>query len=334
MLPLTVMAEGDRRDAADAIPRAAVIAAKWAPDAASLEVWRYSANFVFTLTIDGVPHFLRVAPDSERDPERVAREIALLDWLSAAGWRVPLAVPAHDRRRIASETVGGQTYHAVLWPVVPGSSRELDELSLDEIAAWGAALGQLHAALRQAPATFMPRRIAWHAERDLIAASLPFWSPAVRAAAQRSLAWIAALPTVGHEYGLIHGDFELDNLLWTPEGLSVIDFDETGYSWFAADIGFAVRDLTGAGETVTSPRLAAFLEGYATARPMPPKLETELPHFSQWARLVTLARITRARAGETAILPTWAIDLDRRLAELESTYQDNVLEAIEAAPPA
>jgi Ser/Thr protein kinase RdoA (MazF antagonist) len=328
MIPIVIMVQGDRRDdPAGAVPHAATVSSQWDLDAGSLKLWRYSANFVYTLTIDGVPHFLRVAPGSERTPDRLAREVALLDWLHAQGWRVPVAVPARDGSRVATETVEVQTYLAVMWPVVPGSLREIDELSLEDLATWGATLGQLHVALRRVPAALGPQRVAWHTEHDLIVNALPDWPSAVQDAARQSLDRIASRPTAGDDYGLIHGDFELDNLLWTEEGLGVIDFDEAGVSWAAADIAFAVRDLIDAGETLASPRLAAFLAGYATARPLPTELSAELPPFSQWASLVSLARITRALAADASHLPDWATNLNQRLAKLGATYQDNILSA-------
>jgi Ser/Thr protein kinase RdoA (MazF antagonist) len=135
------------------------------------------------------------------------------------------------------------------------------------------------------------------------------------------------LPANGDDYGLIHGDFELDNLPWGDDGPSVIDFDEAGMSWMTADIAFAVRDLVEAGEDVTSPRLAAFLRGYAKESPLPAMLLVDLPRFNQWARLTTLARITYARAQDDSGFPDWARDLNERLDELAATCQAGILAA-------
>ncbi len=333
MIPLAIVAAGDQPVAGvSGPPRAAIISDRWIPDADSLAVWRYSANFLYTLTINKVPHFLRVAPEGERTPDRLLREVALLDWLHARGWQVPVAIPTRDGTRVATMTVSCQTYHAVLWPVVPGVERELDDLSLEGLATWGRTLGQLHAVLRQVPAGVGPDRVAWRHERSLIDAAFLAWPPTLQDAARRSLAWIETRPTTGNDYGLIHGDFELDNLLWDGAVLSVIDFDEAGLSWAASDIAFAVRDLVAAGESITSPRLAAFLAGYAEARPLSSDLATELPQFSQWASLVTLARIRRARASDPSDLPAWASDLDRRLGEFEISYRDQILAAAEVLP--
>ncbi len=325
MLPLQTMVAGDLEDPKQGLPYAAVAASQWEFDAESLHLWRYSANFLYRLTIKGVPHFLRVAPASERTPERLAQEVALMDWLQAAGQRVPTAVPTRNGDRIATASAGGQTYLAVMWSEVPGILREIDDLSLDDLALWGAALARLHTALRRVPPAIGPARTAWHAERDLIVAALPAWPAEIQGIAEKSLDWISTLPTHGDDYGLIHGDFELDNLPWSAKGPGVIDFDEAGWSWTTADIAFAVRDLVEAGEEVTSPRLSAFLSGYAGERPLPAGFTDDFPRFNQWARLTTLARISHARAEDDSQFPDWAQKLNQRLGELAAEIQASIL---------
>lgn len=152
----------------------------------------------------------------------------------------------------------------------------------------------------------------------------------MQAAASQCLGWIATLPTTGDEYGLIHGDFELDNLPWGGSGPDVIDFDEVGNSWLTADIAFAIRDLVEEGEGVSSSRLAAFLAGYATARPLSAGLPETLPRFSQWARLATLARIAHARPDDDSQFPDWARDLNQRLGDLADAYQASIVAAAAA----
>jgi Ser/Thr protein kinase RdoA (MazF antagonist) len=333
MLPLQTMVAGDLEDPGQGLPNAAVVASQWEFDAGSLHLWRYSANFLYTLKINGVPHFLRVAPASERTPERLAQEVALLDWLQATGQRVPTAVRARNGDRIATASAGGQTYHAVMWTEVPGSLREIADLSLDDLALWGASLAGLHTALRHVPPAIGPARTAWHAERALITAAMPGWPREVQAIAARILDWISTLPTHGDDYGLIHGDFELDNLPWSAEGPGVIDFDEAGWSWATADIAFAARDLVEAGEDMTSPRLAAFLSGYAGERPLPAGLADDLPRFNQWARLTTLARISHARAEDDSQFPDWAQSLNQRLGELAAEVQASI-RAMASSPAA
>ncbi|MFI7013681.1 phosphotransferase [Streptomyces sp. NPDC050164] len=52
------------------------------------------------------------------------------------------------------------------------------------------------------------------------------------------------LPRCQDGWGVVHGDFELDNMAWEEGGPIAYDFDEAALSWYAADIAYAVRDLT------------------------------------------------------------------------------------------
>jgi Ser/Thr protein kinase RdoA (MazF antagonist) len=106
---------------------------------------------------------------------------------------------------------------------------------------------------------------------------------------------LAHLPRGADCFGLTHGDFELDNIAWESGEPTVYDFDDAALSWFAADIAFALRDLTG-GTGLPEPehRLGyeGFLAGYREVRPFGD--EELLPLFSR--RLAALAARRAAAA--------------------------------------
>lgn len=63
---------------------------------------------------------------------------------------------------------------------------------------------------------------------------------------ERIEAWLSKLSFgVGHT-GLIHFDFETDNIFYMKEKsrFNAIDFDDSMYHWFAMDISSALRDLS------------------------------------------------------------------------------------------
>src|SRR5436853_441693 len=66
--------------------------------------------------------------------------------------------------------------------------------------------------------------------------------PAHEHAALRLLALlerqVAALPASQQTFGLIHYDFELDNLIWDDQRVGIVDFDDCAGYWFVADIAF------------------------------------------------------------------------------------------------
>jgi Ser/Thr protein kinase RdoA (MazF antagonist) len=52
------------------------------------------------------------------------------------------------------------------------------------------------------------------------------------------------LPIGSSDFGLIHDDLHFANFLILPDGrVSIIDFDDCGYSWFAMDVAMALFDI-------------------------------------------------------------------------------------------
>jgi Ser/Thr protein kinase RdoA (MazF antagonist) len=108
---------------------------------------------------------------------------------------------------------------------------------------------------------------------------------------------VAALPTNAQTFGLIHYDFELDNLLWDDQRVSIVDFDDCAGYWFVADIAFALRDLFDdqpAQIDVADARFQAFMAGYRELRSV---TDAELRHLALFLRihnLVSFAKLLRA----------------------------------------
>ncbi len=67
-------------------------------------------------------------------------------------------------------------------------------------------------------------------------------------------------------FGLCHNDLRLANLLIEGDRLSVIDFDDCGFSWFLNDFATAVSFMEG--DPRVAEWLAAWLDGYARHRPL------------------------------------------------------------------
>jgi len=68
--------------------------------------------------------------------------------------------------------------------------------------------------------------------------------PATEKAAQKELETIEHLYEKTEEKkGLIHFDFELDNLIWNGERNNIIDFDDAAMYGYGADTAFALRNL-------------------------------------------------------------------------------------------
>lgn len=230
---------------------------------------------------------LRMRPLGEPDAERVLdRSARTASALRKVGAPVPGAVPSTGGRRV--ERVAG--YAVTAMEVARGDTLDGDDLDPDTAHRWGALLGDLHEAGRRARLDDLPQD--------------PMDAP-------------ASLPRDRQRYGLLHGDPELDNVVWTGDGGVFVDLDDVRRGWYVADVAFALRDWAppAGSPDLTLPVPAAFLEGYRSRRPLAKEELTVMPLLAKRAAHETLARLGRVLAERpTADWPEWAHHLHERVA--------------------
>lgn len=152
------------------------------------------------------------------EEEAIEAEVNLLRWLAGAGIAVAPPVRSRDGRFVETVATDAGLCHAVVFAGLAGAQRDLGELDGARLRAWGAALGKLHAALKAYPGAGAAARGDWRDQLALAGAWIPGDAPAVRQELDQIAASLAALPANAENHGLIHGDFELDNLYWHDRG--------------------------------------------------------------------------------------------------------------------
>ena len=99
-------------------------------------------------------------------------------------------------------------------------------------------------------------------------------------------------------YGLVHADTRLANLLVHDGSVSVIDFDDSGFSWYLYDLGTAVSFFEH--EPVVPALVDSWLEGYRRAGRLSAEDEAEIWTFIMFRRLLLVAWIGSHRAVDIA----------------------------------
>jgi Ser/Thr protein kinase RdoA (MazF antagonist) len=284
-------------------PVAEQILERWACDRGSVRFFRSSANFIYHFRDQNNVRFLRFADASERSREAIEAEMAVLGAVARAGMTV--ATPVASKRGNSIETVATAwgTFHAVVFAALEGEQHELDELTESGFQAWGEALGRLHAATSAvAPA---PGRPKWTDHVAFIQSYLPADSPGLQAEYSEIIAAISALLVTQETYGLVHGDFELDNLVWAGAHVGILDFDDCSRLWYAADIAFA--------------------EGYRMVFPLSEEHLGYVPLFLRFAHLLNYARMVRSMdLSPGAEYPEWLERLKSKLLHRMKAYRASV----------
>ena len=245
----------------------------WEHDPGSAQFFRSSTNFVYIFRKGGKRSFLRFAESAERTGAAIEAEMALLCWVASKGMTVTTPMASKNGRCVETVETDLGPFHAVVFAELQGSQGALEELSTAQFEVWGATLGKLHAMMHLYQDPRLSARWTW---RDHLTS------------------FLSALPVTETNSGLIHGDFELDNLFWQDDTIALLDFDDCSYSWYVADVAFALRDLFATGVDQSLPSFRAFIRGYSEHSSLDEELISHLPTFMRLANFITYAKLVRA----------------------------------------
>jgi Ser/Thr protein kinase RdoA (MazF antagonist) len=312
-------------------PVADQVAAQWGYPAGAARWWRSSASHVFVLDGDGGRRFLRFVPGAYRGRNDVTAVARLMAQLSRGGSAVvrPVASESGDLTVTVVTRIGAM--HAMLVEAAPGEEVEIAGLTESRARCWGKALARLH---RDA-AELGPGLSESFSELPDIARLFADDSSLVEAALTLA-GWMDSLPRDRNHWGVVHGDFELDNLAWVGDRSIAYDFDEAAVSWFAADIACAVRDLadcTGHAAAEHRARFDAFMAGYRSLRPLDDQEVGRLPLFAGLHAAAALVRITRALGEPGRDEPGWLAELRGKLTEKARAQRQLVINTAAFSPP-
>jgi Ser/Thr protein kinase RdoA (MazF antagonist) len=266
----------------------------WEHDQGSAQFFRSSTNFVYAFRKGGEPYFLRFAESAERTEAEIEAEMALLSFLDSLGMTVTTPIASKNGRCVETVETDLGTFHAVVFAELQGSQGAIEELSTAQFEVWGATLGKLHAMMHLYQDPRLSARHTWRDHLNMVQIYLPKDESRVQAEFDHLTSWLSALPVTATNYGLIHGDFELDNLFWHGDTIAMLDFDDCSYSWYVADVAFALRDLFETGVDLRNPSFRAFIRGYSEHYSLDEELISHLPTFMRLANLIMYAKLARA----------------------------------------
>jgi len=308
-------------------PIADEIAAMWIRGEKTVRVVRASANFVASVNHAEQKYFLRFNHSNERTAEFIEAELRYIRHLSGQGIRANRPVRSLSGRYVESVSTEMGVFHAVFFEAAEGVQRELADLDLDGFERWGRALGEVHEASVGYRDLAIP---AWTDKAATVRRILPETEEVILRELEAVEKRLKALQVNDRNYGIIHYDFELDNLLWKDEVVSVIDFDDCARYWFVMDFACALQDLfdehTG-GFDMTEERFATFLRGYRSVRMMPDDEVSLIPLFVRLDHIYVYSRLYRSTLeGPMPGEPQWTTDLRNKLRKVNEAYLRDIVD--------
>ncbi len=301
----------------------------WAFDADRadvLEQFRISSNAIYPFYSGAKLCFLRFAPLEEKSIDSVQAELDFLCYLRGHGLGVAEVVPnLHGEAISVSHTQWGD-YLAVVFRRVAGAKMEGLAYEQDMYYRYGEALGHLH----QLSIGYHPvgcKRINWEQQLDWVEACLRKFRASATAFDEARLlrSALSSLPLTAENYGLVHYDYELDNVFYAAEEklISIIDFDDAVYHWYAMDVERALHNLQEEldGEVVAEAQ-QAFMQGYLTKMALSEQMLAAFPLFNRYAALYQYARCLRATSEHLEHEPDWMHGLRTYLDKLMQSHAD------------
>lgn len=305
-------------------PLAEKILVRWGYDQGEAYYYRASANFIFLVKKDGKRYFLRFNDSSERDLDLIEEEVQLLLYLKNTSLKVAQPVKSLNDQYIETVETELGTFYAVVFEAMEGEHVETEDLTSDQFYLWGKVLGQLHSILKQVPKEISQARKSWKDHLSMVREQLPETEVAALKELNTIEEWADGLEITKDNYGVIHFDFEQDNLLWKNGEVGIIDFDDFAQYWFVADIAYALRDLLEEKVDFENQDFIQFLEGYMEITKLDQELLLDIEWFIRLHKLITFTKLHRSvDIQEDATHPESLNNLRGKLVDKLASYRES-----------
>ncbi|UCG60428.1 MAG: phosphotransferase [Candidatus Zixiibacteriota bacterium] len=276
-------------------------------------------SFVFEFAQNGQPHILKVIPGSHRLPPRIHGELEWINYLVEGG--VSAARPVRSNTGSLVELVepasqndpDSEPYSLVVFEKAMGRTATEEDWSEKLFTEWGRTMGRMHALTKDyRPSHPSLTRHQWYEDEDLNPEKyLPPSEHLVREKCAALIERIRSLPTDRDSFGLVHEDMHHGNFFVDNGKITVFDFDDCQYHWFAADISIPLfyvmrnKRLNQGTPQFARHFFSHFLEGYNRENSLEREWLTQIPLFHKLREMMLYIIIHAEQAFE---LNDWCRD--------------------------
>ena len=265
-------------------------------------------SYVFEFTRNGQELVMRITPPNQ-DVDRLSTK-AILAWMNYLGRHraaVTRPVPSGDGNLIEIATIDSDMYLCVVYEKAHGALAET--LSFDQwngrlFEKLGRAVGRMHAlARRYRTAEIALARPSWDQITNCFNPGYGL-DPSQAAILKRKteiMQFVQALPRLPGDYGLIHADLHLGNIMVDlPEkAVTILDFDDCCYGWYAMDIVMTLFDFLVVypvedKASFAGNFLADYLKGYRQETDLSRFSIEHLPHFLKLLEIGIYTQVYRS----------------------------------------
>lgn len=279
--------------------------------------YRISSNAIYPFRVQGKTQLLRFSPKSEKKRENILAELEFISYLKSNQYGVLETVVSKNREELVEAITPWGDYYASVFKRVSGVQLNNTDLSDSIIFNYGKALGKLH----QLSSEYSPSKNKRWSYSDVLD-----WMHTILVEIPNETAalnelhllrdYFNSIPITKFNFGLIHYDFEFDNVFYDEETQScnVIDFDDAMYHWYVMDIEQALDSLQDCISTeIFQHKKQCFIDGYRTEYDLTEDMMSLLPACRRFANLYGYVRILRSAEEKWENEPEWLVSLRRKL---------------------
>ncbi|MBL4934503.1 phosphotransferase [Clostridium sp. YIM B02515] len=291
-----------------------------------LKYYRISSNAVYWCKNQGEAFFLRFTPAEEKPMEKILAELEFLSYLRDNGYPAVDTILSKAGNELEVVDTPWGTFYAVAFKKASG--KQIAEMSLtkDLIFGLGKALGRLH----KLSSEFSPvnnKRNDWKEAACWMEDVLSNFPNETAAKNELSIlrTYFSRLPATKENFGLVHYDFEPDNVFYNEltETYNPIDFDDAMYHWYALDIEQSLDSIKeDMPEDQVESSVNEFIRGYRLEYAVSDEMLELLPVFRRYVNLFGYVRILRSAEEKWNNEPDWMESLRIKLENLLNKRKD------------
>ncbi len=289
--------------------------------------FRISANAIYPFKVKEKLCFLRLAPADEKLENNVRGEMEFLSYLKKKNYPSMRAIPSVKGEEVLKIQTEWGEYYSSAFECVHGKPLEESDYSPHIMYKYGEALGQLH----RLSAEYEPTVRKWTHEDALrwVQEMLEKYNAPdyMKSECVQVTKLLSEIPADRQTYGLVHYDFEPDNVFYDEvnDCCSVIDFDDGMYHFYVLDIEQVFDCLSDEfeGERLKEAK-TQFIEGYKSKFELPENYREILPVMRRFCNIYAYARLVRCVAEKPVNQPEWMIGLAERLTQKMQSIEKGV----------
>ncbi|MED3550760.1 phosphotransferase enzyme family protein [Cytobacillus praedii] len=299
---------------------AEMLLGNWEYDKESIDMFKYyriSSNAIYPFQSRNKIHMLRFSPKSEKCQDNILAELEFISYLRSKQYGVlETALSKNGEELIEAQTPWGD-YLASVFKRVAGVQLNKTELSDIILFNYGKALGKLH----QLSSEYQPiksKRWSYSDVLNWIHHTLVDLPDETSALMETKLLqdYFHSIPITKTNFGLIHYDFEYDNVFYdeASNSCNVIDFDDAMYHWYVMDIVQALDSMQDCIPIeLFQQKKQCFMDGYRTEYEVPEDMLSLIPACRRFANLYGYVRVLRSIEEKWENEPEWLVSLRAEL---------------------